>query len=73
MTGAKEIANKFAPLDNVENIEFLFSFKYAVAHVMSATSQPFHEKFVEDIEGMKTMWTLRNDDNYFFTTKFKPV
>ncbi len=66
MTGAKEILERFEPLGEKENIEFLFSFKYAVAHVMSATTQPFHERFVEDIEGMKTMWTLRNDDNYFF-------
>ena len=66
MTGAKEIADKFKSLDDIDNIEFLYSFKYAVAHVMSATRQPFHEQFVKDIEGMKTMWTLRNDDNYFF-------
>jgi hypothetical protein len=33
---------------------------------MSATTQPFHENFVKDIAGMKTIWTLRNDDNYYF-------
>jgi hypothetical protein len=49
-----------------ENVEFLFSFKYAQAHVFSATQQPFHEGFVKDIKGMKTIWTLRNDDNYYF-------
>jgi hypothetical protein len=66
MTGAKEILAKFKPLDDIRNIEFLFSFKYAVAHVMSATRQPFHETFVKDIKGKETIWTLRNDDNYFF-------
>ena len=65
-TGAKEIAEKFKPLISNKNIEFLFSFKYAQAHVMSATTQAFHENFVKEIEGMKTLWTLRNDDNYYF-------
>ncbi len=65
-TGAKEIAEKFKPLIDNKNIEFLFSFKYAKAHVMSATKQPYHEKFAKEIEGMKTLWTLRNDDNYYF-------
>jgi len=64
--GAKDIAEKFKPVIEHENIEFLFSFKYAQAHVMSATQQPFHEGFVKDIEGMKTIWTLRNDDNYYY-------
>ena len=66
MAGAKDIAEKFKPLIENKNIEFIFSFKYAQAHVMSATTQPFHENFVKDIEGMKTIWTLRNDDNYYF-------
>ena len=63
-TGALDIAEKFKPIFDHPNIEFLFSFKYAKAHVMSATEQPFHTGFVKDIEGMKTIWTLRNDDNY---------
>ncbi len=66
MTGARDIAEKFKPIVDHPNIEFLFSFKYAQAHVMSATTQPFHENFVTEIEGMKTIWTLRNDDNYYF-------
>ena len=66
MTGAKAIAAKFAPVDEAENIDFLFSFKYAKAHVMSSVNQPYCEEFVKDIEGMKTIWTLRNDDNYYF-------
>jgi len=63
-TGAKDIARKFKTLIEHPNIEFIFSFKYAKAHVFSATEQPFHDEFVKDIEGMKTIWTLRNDDTY---------
>jgi hypothetical protein len=63
-TGAKDIARKFKTLIEHQNIEFIFSFKYAKAHVFSATEQPYHEEFVKDIEGMKTIWTLRNDDTY---------
>ncbi len=51
MTGAKDIARKFKTLIEHPNIEFIFSFKYAKAHVLSATEQPFHEEFVKDIEG----------------------
>ena len=43
MAGALDIAEKFKPLVDHPNIEFLFSFKYAKAHVMSATTQPYHE------------------------------
>lgn len=64
MTGAMDIAEKFKPIVDHPNIEFLFSFKYAVAHVYSATEQYMHQKFVKEIEGMKTLWTLRNDDVY---------
>ena len=66
MAGARNIAEKFKPLLDNDNIEFLFSFKYAQAHVFSSTTQAFHENYVKDIEGMKTLWTLRNDDNYYF-------
>jgi hypothetical protein len=66
MTGAQDIARKFAPLIEHPNVEFIFSFKYAKAHVMSATRQPYHESFVKDIGDLKTIWTLRNDDNYYF-------
>jgi len=65
-TGAKKIAEKFKPLVDHKNIEFIFSFKYAKAHVMSATRQPYHENFIKDIGGLKTIWTLRNDDNYYY-------
>jgi len=64
--GINDIRNKFEPLMKKENIEFLFSFKYAQAHVYSATSQPFHERYIDDFQGVKTMWTLRNDDVYYF-------
>ncbi len=66
MTGALDIAKKFTPLSDQNNIEFLFSFKYAKAHVFSSIHQPFCNEFVKEIEGMKTIWTLRNDDNYYF-------
>jgi hypothetical protein len=65
-TGAQAIADKFAPLGEMDNIDFLFSFKYAKAHVFSSVNQPYANDFVNDIEGMKTIWTLRNDDNYHF-------
>ena len=69
MTGAKDIARKFAPVIEHEDIKFIFSFKYAKAHVFSSTVQPYHPGFVKDIteEGnLKTIWTLRNDDAYYF-------
>ena len=66
MTGAMDIAEKFKPIVDNPNIEFLFSFKYAKAHVYSATKQYMHQDFVKEIEGMKTIWTLRNDDIYYF-------
>ena len=66
MTGAKDIARKFRSLIDRDNVDFLFSFKYAKAHVFSSTTQPYHPAFVKDIEGMKTIWTLRNDDAYYF-------
>ena len=68
-TGALDIAKKFKPLVDHPDIEFIFSFKYAQAHVYSCTKQPFHTEFVKDIQGqgnLKTIWTLRNDDIYYF-------
>jgi len=65
-TGAKAIADKFKPVIDAPNIEFLYSFKYAKAHALSTTEQHYHQGFVKDIEGMKTIWTLRNDDTYYF-------
>jgi len=67
-SGAREIAEKFKDVVEAENVEFLFCFKYAKAHVYSATQQPYHEnaKYLEQIEGMKTLWGLRNDDTFYF-------
>lgn len=68
-TGALAIANKFKPLIDNPNINFIFSFKYAQAHVFSSTKQPFCNDFVKEIKtkgNLKTLWTLRNDDNYYF-------
>ena len=65
-TGAQDIADRFAALIDQPNIDFVFSFKYAEAHVMSAVRQPFADQFLQDIPPQKTLWTLRNDDNYHF-------
>ncbi len=66
MTGAQDIARKFAPVIDQDNVEFIFSFKYAKAHVFSSTVQTYHHGFVKDIGDLKTIWTLRNDDAYYF-------
>lgn len=63
---AADIARTFQPLISQPNVDFVFSFKYAKAHVYSATTQPFHDRFVQDLGDMKTIWTLRNDDVYYF-------
>jgi len=67
-TGAKEIAEKFKEVIDAKNIEFLYCFKYALAHVYSSTKQHYYKKhnFVEDIGDMKTIWGLRNDDTFYF-------
>ncbi|MHC4994599.1 MAG: beta-N-acetylhexosaminidase family protein [Planctomycetota bacterium] len=63
---ATDIARTFAPLIKHPSIDFIFSFKYAKAHVYSATTQPYHDAFVQDLGDMETIWTLRNDDVYYF-------
>lgn len=65
---AKEITSIFRDVMKNENINFVFSFKYAQAHVYSSVNQVFHQDFIKDIQGenLKTLWTLRNDDNFFF-------
>jgi hypothetical protein len=65
-TGATTIAETFKPLIDHKDIEFVFSFKYAKAHVYSSTTQPYHAGFVRDTGDLKTIWTLRNDDVYYF-------
>ncbi len=62
----KNIEDQFAPLIQNKNVDFIFSFKYAQAHFMSSTNQPYANDFVKEIKGKKTLWTLRNDDNYYF-------
>lgn len=64
-TRAQDIASTFAPLVDHPDVDFIFSFKYAQAHVMSATTQTFHETFVPSLgDSLKTIWTQRNDDAY---------
>jgi len=68
MAGAREIAKRFQPLVDNPNINFIFSFKYAKAHVYSSVNQPYHTNFVKDIQqdaDLKTIWTLRNDDIFY--------
>ncbi|WP_372949509.1 alpha-glucuronidase family glycosyl hydrolase [Mariniphaga sp.] len=67
-TQAKEITAIFKDVMKNENINFIFSFKYAQAHVYSSTNQVFHQNFVKDIqsENLKTLWTLRNDDIFYY-------
>ena len=65
--GASVIAERFKPVVEHPNIDFIFSFKYAKAHVYSALTMPYHENgFLDDIGDVKTTWTLRNDDVYYF-------
>lgn len=63
---AQDIAAAFQPLVAQPNVDFLFSFKYAQAHVLSSTRQTFHEDFLGSLGGFKTLWTLRNDDALMF-------
>ena len=61
------ILDKMGTLINHPNVDFIFSFKYAEAHVYSATKQYKAENFIPTIRGkVKTVWTLRNDDVYLF-------
>jgi len=61
-TRAADIARTFAPLTENPDIDLVFSFKYAQAHVQSSTTQTFHRDFVATLGKRKTLWTLRNDD-----------
>lgn len=66
MANAQDIARRFQPLIDNPDIEFIFSFKYAKAHVYSSTKQPYHHDFVNSLGDLKTIWTLRNDDVFYF-------
>ncbi len=63
---AQDIASAFQPLVAQPNVELLFSFKYAQAHVLSSTRQSFHDDFLQSLGGFRTLWTLRNDDALLF-------
>ena len=68
-TQAKEITSIFGEVIDHPDINFIFSFKYAKAHVYSSVNQVYHHDFVRDITSagdLKTLWTLRNDDIYIF-------
>ena len=67
-TQAKMISEVFEDVFDSENINFIFSFKYAKAHVYSSTTQVYHHNFVKDIKQaeVKTLWTLRNDDIFYY-------
>jgi hypothetical protein len=65
-TRAGDIARTFRPLVESPNVDFVFSFKYAQAHALSSTRQTFHTGFVQSLDGLKTLWTLRNDDALMF-------
>ncbi len=68
-TGALEIAANFKTIMDQPNIDFLFSFKYCKAHAMSSTVQTLHPDYVKELKtqpGLETLWTLRNDSNYYF-------
>ncbi|TWT83345.1 hypothetical protein CA13_48100 [Planctomycetes bacterium CA13] len=66
MAKANDISRTFKPLTDQPNVDFIFSFKYAKAHVYSATKQYSHHAFVKDLGDLETIWTLRNDDIYYF-------
>ena len=61
-TRAQDIAATFRPVIAQPNVNFVFSFKYAQAHVLSSTTQTFHHGYLESLGDLKTLWTLRNDD-----------
>ncbi|HWO15011.1 MAG TPA: hypothetical protein VNN80_36160 [Polyangiaceae bacterium] len=65
-TRAQDIASTFEPLVKSPNVDFVFSFKYAQAHVLSSTRQTFHAGYLESLGALKTLWTLRNDDALMF-------
>ena len=68
-TSVEPVLDRFKPLVNHPNIDFIFSFKYAKAHVYSAVEMPFHRDFVKTLRArgdVKTTWTMRNDDVFYF-------
>ncbi len=66
MADSDKIKRRFQEVVDHPDVEFLFSYKYAKAHVHSSVKQNFSDSFVENIGDMKTLWTLRNDDTFYF-------
>jgi len=67
--GVAPIVDKFRLLIENKNIHFVFSNKYSQGHSLSSTIQPFSNEFVKELRAyptIKTLWTLRNDDNFYF-------
>ena len=61
------ILQKMGALIHHPDVDFVLSFKYADAHVYSATKQHKPESFIPTIrDKVKTLWTMRNDDIYLF-------
>ncbi len=65
-TSAADVLQRFATLVDHPSIAFKFSFKYAEAHSLSSVHQPFGRKFLADIGDTPALWTMRNDDNFYF-------
>ncbi len=61
-TRAQDIAKTFEAVIAQPNVDFVFSFKYAQAHVLSSTRQTFHDEYLKSLGPHRTLWTLRNDD-----------
>lgn len=67
--GVKPMVDKFKLLIEHKNIHFVFSNKYSQGHSLSSTIQSFSNEFVNELstyKNIKTLWTLRNDDNFYF-------
>ena len=70
-SGADEVLKNFKPLEQLPNVRFDFSFKYAVAHIYSVTKPEWIRTRYGDVPGKmkeigkKTWLELRNDDFYY--------
>lgn len=69
--GGAEVATNFKPLLDLSNVQFDFSFKYAVAHIYSATKPEWILTRNGDVPAqlidldLKTWIELRNDSFYY--------
>jgi hypothetical protein len=65
MGAGEAIEERCAPVIEASNIESVYGFKYAQAHVFSATRSNGGEWLAKQIAGKsRTLWTLRNDDAF---------